>query len=282
MSLPQVNFDSLMPAQLPYESTLAASPALSLHRQVYVVVRDNILSGVWPAGSAIPAEEALREQFGVSRVTVRRALTDLAASGLIERRHGLGTFVAHRVAPPRPDPTLSLLDGLAKSAAESQVEVIEVRRIPAPPLVAKLLQIAANEQAQHSLRLRRIGTVPVMLTDVWVPGYLAHKITAASLKKRAMYELLLSQGVTFGRVVQTISAVAADPHRARMLEVEIGAPLITLTRLIHDPSERPVQYITAYLSPERSRILSEIPGEQMNTLAGGQFVHDGIGELPSP
>jgi GntR family transcriptional regulator len=239
------------------------------------------LSGEWPAGTAIPAEEALREQFGVSRVTVRRALADLASSGFVERRHGLGTFVAHRAAPTRPDPTLSLLDGLAKSAAETQVEVIEVRRMPAPPLVTKLLQIAANAQAHHSLRLRRMGTVPVMLTDVWVPGDLGHKITAAALKKRAMYELLQSQGVTFGRVVQTISAVAADPRRARMLEVEIGAPLITLTRLIHDLSERPVQYIIAHLSPERSRVVSEIPGEQMNTLAGGQFFHDGIGDVPT-
>jgi GntR family transcriptional regulator len=268
-----------MSAPLTYESTLATSPALALHRQVFVVVRDKILSGEWPAGSAIPAEEALREQFGVSRVTVRRALADLAANGLVERRHGLGTFVAHRAAAPRPDPTQSLLDGLAKSAAETQVEVIEVRRVPAPPLVAKLLKIAANEQAHHSLRLRRIGTVPVMLTDVWVPGDLGHKITAAALKKRAMYELLQSQGVTFGRVIQTTSATAADPRRARMLEVEIGAPLITLTRLIHDLSERPVQYITAYLSPERSRVVSEIPGEQMNTLAGGQFFHYGIGDV---
>jgi len=260
----------------PATSALIASPTLPLHRQIFMVVRDNIVRGLWPPGSAIPPEEALREQFGVSRVTVRRALGDLASQGLLERRHGLGTFVPHNVSQPRPDPTLALLDGLEKSAAESDVQVIEVQHGPAAPLIARLLRISHEDLPLHALRLRSIGGVPVMLTDAWVPERLGRKVTAAGLKKRALYELLLSQGVTFGRVVQAISAESANPQHARWLGIDVGAPVLTLTRLVHDLEERPVQYLTAYLSPERSRILMEIPGGKMNTLGGGQIVHDGL------
>src|SRR5689334_3095175 len=95
-------------------------PGTSLHRQLFLVLRDQILSGVLAAKAALPKEEDLCEQFGVSRITVRRALSDLAAQGLVQRRHGLGTFVEACVQAPRPGPTLSFLDGLRKVATETQ------------------------------------------------------------------------------------------------------------------------------------------------------------------
>jgi GntR family transcriptional regulator len=260
----------------PVSSVLAASPALPLHRQIYMVVRENIVSGQWAAGSAIPTEEALRERFGVSRVTVRRALADLASHALIERRHGLGTFVSERLPLRRPDPTLSMLDGLKKSAAETSVEVLHVRHEVPPPLVARQLQLMPSGEAVHALRLRRIDKVPVMLTDAWVPERLGRRLTAASLAKRPLYELIEAQKVTFGLVVQSISAESADPFKARALDVQVGSPIISLVRLIHDTEQRPVLHIAAYLVPERSRILMEIPGHEMNTLTGGQCVHDGL------
>lgn len=260
----------------PVSSVSAASPGLPLHRQIYMVVRENIVRGRWPAGSAIPTEEALRQEFGVSRVTVRRALADLAAHGLIEKRHGLGTFVSTHLPPNRPDPTLDMLDGLKRSAAETSVVVLGVRHEVPPPLIARQMQLGPSEPALHALRLRSIGDVAVMLTDAWVPERLGKRVTAAALAKHALYELLEAQKVVFGLVVQSITAEAADPFKARLLQVQVGSPIITLVRLIHDTEQRPVQHLAAYMVPERSRILMEIPGRLMNTLAGGQPVHDGL------
>ena len=68
------------------------------------------------------------------------------------------------VAGSRPDPKLLWLDGLAKSAAETQVQVLEFERADAPPLIAKLLKIEPHRRALHVLRLRKIGALPVMVT----------------------------------------------------------------------------------------------------------------------
>ena len=250
------------------------SPGTSLHRQLFMVLRDEITRGVYAATGALPKEEALCQRFGVSRITVRRALGDLATLGLVDRRHGRGTFVNANAPMPRSSPSLGMIDSLRKTALETEVEVLEVAQTEAPPDIAALLQLAPGDQAVHALRLRSIEGTPVMLTDAWVPAALGKRVSAAALRKHALYQILLAQGVKFGRVVQEITAQVADPTRAGWLHTEVGAPLLKLVRLVHDLQARPVQHITVYLSPERSRMLMDIPGDTINTLSAGQFVHD--------
>ncbi|WP_395345138.1 GntR family transcriptional regulator [Variovorax sp. UC122_21] len=162
---------------------------------------------------ALPKEEALCERFGVSRITVRRALADLAALGLVERRHGRGTFVRQdRVPVARPNPSLGLIDSLRQTASGTDVQVLLVERAEAPADVAAMLQLAAGEKAVHALRLRSVSGIPVMLSDAWVPAQLGKQVTMASLRKHALYEILLAQGVKFGRVIQEISADISAPH----------------------------------------------------------------------
>ncbi|WP_231124258.1 GntR family transcriptional regulator, partial [Mycobacterium colombiense] len=72
---------------------VSAAAGVPLHRQLYLVLHDEIDRGVIAPGEALPTEQTLCDQFGVSRITVRRALADLAEQGYIERRHGVGSFV---------------------------------------------------------------------------------------------------------------------------------------------------------------------------------------------
>lgn len=251
------------------------APGTSLHRQLFMVLRDEISRGVYGASGALPKEEALCGRFGVSRITVRRALADLATLGFVERRHGLGTFVrADAPLAARSSPSLSVIDDLRNTAIETDVRVLGVEQVAPSPDVAALLQLAAGERAVHALRLRSIDGVPVMLTEAWVPLDLGQRITTAQLRRKALYEILMDQGVEFGRVVQEFSAQVADPQCARWLRCDVGSPLLKLVRLMHDRQARPVQHLTALLTAERSRILMDIPGASVNTLSAGQIVHD--------
>lgn len=253
---------------------LSPTAGTALHRQVYMVLREQITRGHWAPGEALPKEESLCARFGVSRVTVRRALADLAAQGLLESRQGLGTFVRRDLRPARERPTLSFVDSLRKAAADTQVEVLSVEQEDPPPDVAELLSLEAGAKAVHAVRLRSVAGTPVMLTDAWVPSALGKRVTATALRKHALYEILLAQGVQLGRVVQEISAIAADPARAQVLKTDVGSPLLKLARVMHGRDERPVEYLNVYLSPERSRILMDIDASDVNTLVAGQVVHD--------
>lgn len=239
-----------------------------------MVLRDEIVRGAYSSGS-LPKEEALCERFGVSRITVRRALADLAAQGLVERRHGRGTFVLEGGLPAaRARPSLSFVDSLRQTANDTQVQVLLVEQIEAPADVAAMLQLTPGEKAVHAIRLRSIDGTPVMLTDAWVPAKLGKQLTPTSLRKKALYEILLTQGVRFGRVIQEITAEVSDPARAQLLQLEVGVPLLKVVRVLHDIQAVPVEYIAVTMTPERSRILMDIPGDTVNTLSAGQFVHE--------
>ena len=263
-----------MPALARPAVPLVPASGTALHRQVFLVLRDEIRRGVLVPGRALPKEEALCERFGVSRITVRRALADLAALGVVERRQGIGNFVRSDVPAPRQQANLSLVDGLRRTASETDVTVLGVEHGVPPAEVAALLQLAPGETAVRALRLRSVGGTPVMFTDSWVPRTLGKRVTPAALRKRPLYEILLGQGVVLGRVVQELSAVIADPVIAQRLGTDVGGPLLKLVRLLHGEDARPVQYLEVYVSSERSRFLMDIPAEQVNTLSAGQFAHD--------
>ena len=263
-------------------NTSAATPlplhsarGTALHRQIFLVLREEISRGLFADG-VLPKEEALCERFGVSRITVRRALSDLAALGVVERRHGRGTFVVGPPVQGRPSPSLSVIDELRQTAIETVVQVLEVEQAAPPRDVAILLRLPDGEKAVHALRLRinRKGE-PAMLTDAWVPAHLGRRVTEAALKKKALYEILMAQGVDFGRVVQEISATVGDPQRAGLLRTEVGGPMLKLVRLMHDKDEQPVQLLTVYMVADRASIFMEIAGATVNTLTAGQIVLDG-------
>lgn len=112
----------------------------------------------------MPTEEALCEQFGVSRVKVRRALADLQADGLVQRRHGRGTYVRGEVRTALPSMDLGLLKSLEQVARETQVQVLAVRTEQPPAQMGSLLRLAPGEPAVHALRLRKSGDTPLMLS----------------------------------------------------------------------------------------------------------------------
>ncbi|WP_077000589.1 GntR family transcriptional regulator [Variovorax sp. KK3] len=264
-----------LPTPKPEAQPAQFSRGTSLHRQLFLVLREEISRGLFGKTGALPKEEALGDRFGVSRVTVRRALADLAALGLVESRHGRGTFVrGDRVPVARPKPTLGLIDSLRQAASDTQVQVLLVEQSEPPADVIAMLQLAPGARAVHALRLRSVGDTPVMLSDAWVPVPLGKKVTASALRKQALYEILLAQGVKFGRVIQEITADISDPDRARLLHTEVGVPLLKVVRVIHDPEGRPVQYITVTMTPERSRILMDFAGDAVNTLSAGYFMHE--------
>jgi GntR family transcriptional regulator len=257
------------------EKSLPRKAGLPLHQQLFVVLREQILRGLYAPGASIPNEARLGEIFDVSRITVRRAVADLEAQGLVEKKQGRGTFVRFDLPAQRPAATLGFVDSLRKQAQNTQVKVLDLRLVDDPPAVVSLqLQLEQGERAVHAVRLRSGEGRPLMVTDAWIPQRLGKGITRAGLEKKGLYELLMAQGVNFGRVVQEITAVPADPHYAGLLNADVGSPLLRMTRLLYDGERQPVQHLTIHVSPERSRILMDVSIESVNTLGAGQITHD--------
>lgn len=261
----------------PAKAPLTRTPGTSLHRQLFLVLRDQIMGGVYAPGALLPKEDELCAAFGVSRITVRRALSDLEALALLEKRQGSGTFVSPHLPPVRLPATLGFVKQLELVSNETTVTVLSFDATAQPPRdIAHQLDLTEGATALHVVRLRKSGRAPVMVTDAWVPSQLGASITRKQLQQRALFELLMEQGARFDRVVQEITAVAATPAYAGLLQTEVGQPLLKLTRVIYDKERRPLQYLSVHISPERSRLLMDMSIEVLDTLATGSIVHDKI------
>jgi GntR family transcriptional regulator len=261
----------------PAKAPLTRTPGTSLHRQLFLVLRDQILGGVYAPGALLPKEDEMCAEFGVSRITVRRALSDLEALDLLEKRQGSGTFVSPHLPPVRVPATLGFIKQLELVSSETTLTVLSFDATAQPPRdIVHQLDLPEGATALHVVRLRKSGRAPVMVTDAWVPSQLGASITRKQLQQRALFELLMEQGVRFDRVVQEITAVAATPAYAGLLQTEVGQPLLKLTRVIYDKERRPLQYLSVHISPERSRLLMDMSIEVLDTLATGSIVHDKI------
>ena len=149
--------------------------------------------------------------------------------------------------------TLGFIDALRKTATETDVEVLNVEHAEPPADIARQLDIVAPAKAMHAVRLRSYKSTPVMVTEASIPTDVGRTITAKELKKRALYEILIGQGVRFGRVVQEITAVAASSFYAKLLQTELAAPLLKLTRLLYDSERQPFERLIVQVFPERSQ-----------------------------
>lgn len=250
-----------------------AGAGVPLHRQLYLVLHDEIGRGVLAAGAALPTEQSLCEQFGVSRITVRRALADLADAGLIERRHGVGSFVTERSAAGREASGGSYLDNMRQIEFETEVDVIECGVRALPPAIGARWD--SRDTALHVLRVRRERRTgePLMLTEAWLPTELADVVTDTALAQAPLYRLLADSGVKLERLQHEMTAEIAGPRTATLLGTAIGSPLIRVNRVAFS-ADVPHHVLSIAMSPSRSRVVLNQTSTDIVTGVNMYIAHD--------
>jgi GntR family transcriptional regulator len=221
----------------------------SRHRTVSLVLCDGIATGRYGLGESLPGEEALAKMFRVSRVTIRRALADLDAAGLIERKHGLGTFVKKKPDPRDASPMNRLVSQIAQ-AGKLDVEVIEFEYCGPPEAVRDLLKLKTGLETQRVVRVRRTRRRPIMHLTTYVPAAIARSYTRKDLERVPLYQLLARVGKAYSRAQEAVGACLADPIVGPLLKVEVGAPLLFIQRVLFTTDDEPVEYLELRASPD--------------------------------
>jgi len=273
----------------------AAQPRVSgalrtpLYHQIYLILRQKIVDGIYPFDGRLPGEQDLVEIYGVSRITAKRALDELAAEGLVVRERGRGTRVRYRApAAPLRSSVEGLLENLLAMGLETEVKLVEFDYVAASEPVAVALECGPGELVQRALRVRMIDGQPFSHLTTYVPEDIGRQFDAADLSETALLALLERSGVEVSSATQTITATLADASAATHLEVDIGAALLMVSRIVRDQSGRPIEFITALYRPDRYQyrmILSRVHGKDRNVW---ETSGDGTGDrqsdagMPSP
>jgi GntR family transcriptional regulator len=238
----------------------AVTSALPLpkYHQIYLVLREQLHEGRFSDG--VPGEIALMRQFGVARVTVRKALSLLADERLIQRTPGRGTvpLPARRAAASRNGVAFDgLFENLIGMGLQTHVRVLSVRTVPCPASVAEALDLAAGAAVQKAQRVRFTREGPLSHITTHVPQALA-PFGRRELAKKPILMLLEDAGVQVGRATQVISARLADAEVAPHLDVAVGSALLSVQRVVFDRSNRPVQWLLGLYRPDRYEYRTEL------------------------
>lgn len=216
--------------------------AAPLYEQIRQLIVAALAAGEWRPGDALPSEAALAERFHASPGTVRRALDELTAAHVVERRQGAGTFVATHTAPRDAYRFLRLVadDG----TVGFKRELVHCRRARASAETARALHLRTSEPVIEVRRLLLRGERPVVLDDLWLPerhfeGLTADVINAYPGTLYALFEERYR--VHMVRADEKLRAVAASPEAAALLGLAAGAPLLSVDRVAYTYGDRPVE-----------------------------------------
>lgn len=236
-------------------ATVDRAQAVPLYHQIFLQLREEIASGERTFGSRLPTEQELSAQFSVSRITARRALDELAENHFVKRKRRVGTTVIFRPpAKPFQGNIEQALESLLTFGRATKVKLIEVDTIPARPPIDEALELPPQSEVLRVVRVRWLDDQPVGHFVSYIPADLGTRMTKAKLKSTPMLALLEEVGVHIGAAKQTISATLADATLSAVLQVEIGSPILRVSRTVLDTAGRPVQHILAQFRPDLYQI----------------------------
>lgn len=236
-------------------SGLDRSAAIPLYHQIFLQLRDEILSGRRPHGSPMGTEKEVSADYAVSRITARRALAELAQHHFVARKRRVGTTVIYR--PPVKPIEANMdqaVDSLIHFGRVTQVRVLALQKEPASAWVAEAMRLTAGAWILRADRVRYLNEEPLGFIISYVPIALSNHITRKGLLQTPVLELIKRAGCQLGKASQTVAAMLADPQLCGTLEVEPRSAILCITRTVFDQGGIPLLLTIAHYRSDRYQL----------------------------
>ena len=234
-----------------------ASP---LYKEVKRVLTQSLAEGEWRPGQALPSEARLAQRYGVSIGTLRKAIDELVAEGVVVRRQGSGTYIAQHGA----NRLMFHFFHVVPREGEKQyprTATLAFRRGRAEAAEAVKLGIAAGDPVLRIRNLLSLADKPVILDDLVLPQRLFPDLTERILSARdnTIYHLYQARyGINVLRTSERLSAALADAETAKLLNLRKGAPLLEISRVAFTYHSAPVELRRSLVDTTEHEYFSDI------------------------
>jgi GntR family transcriptional regulator len=230
-----------------------------LYSRVETVLAGEMADRNLKVGDQLPTEDSLITRFGVSRITVRRAVQNLVSRGLVEIRRGKGTFVA----APKITQDLKELSGFVEDmhalGRKPTARVIGKEIVTADATVASQLALTRGERVVRIRRVRLADGVPLSFDETYLPLELGKKIITNDLKIEPIFSLLERKyNVPLIEAEYKLDAVAADGEVAAALKVKQSSPIFRIERTSYSTGSRPVDYERLHYRGDLVRFMTRL------------------------
>lgn len=227
-----------MATQIPV--SIDRNSPVPLYHQLAEQLAAAIDTGVLKPGDAFENELSLADRLDLSRPTVRRAIVELVARGLLVRRRGIGTTVANEVIH-RHNELTSLYDDLARDGRKPLTEVLEFSTDSVDQRASGVLGLDPDAPLVYLERRRSVEEGPMAILRNWLPPLWAD-LDLDALTNQGLYTLMRARGVVPAVAHQAIGARPAEPGERTLLDLDRNGPVLTMTRRAYDASGTPVEF----------------------------------------
>ncbi len=223
-------------------SVLRADQSIPLYEQLKNIIKRDIINGAYEPGQRMPSEAALQAHYGVSRITVRRAVQELGTEGMLERRQGKGTFVTARKYQNTMDAVVGFTERL-NSLGHTPRRVIHSKRIiPAPDFVAQDLQLRSGADVIELKRTLYDDHSPLLYDECYYPVSRFPGMFELIRPDTSTYQIIKEHfGVQLPRAHKRFNVELADEMIAGYLHCTPGEPLFSIYKITYDNADLPVQ-----------------------------------------
>lgn len=203
--------------------------AVPSYRKIKTYVLDQIQAGIWKEGEAIPAEEALARDFGVSRMTVNRAIRELSQEQIVERKQGAGTFVAQRKYQATLVEIRNIADEITSRGHRHRSELQLLERTKANAVLAKRFDLQVGDALFHSIVVHFENDIPIQVEDRHVNPQVAPDYLAQDFRSQTPNAYLM-RVAPLQRVNFEIEACTPTKSISELLAMGVGSPCLVLHR----------------------------------------------------
>lgn len=226
---------------------------IPLYQQLSETVKQQIMDGHFQEGDQLPTEAEFSQQFGVSRITVRKAIEILADDGIVVRKQGIGTFVAcKRLNRVMKNQVISFTEMSRMDGHEPSAELISVDWIKPNASLIRHLRVDENEQVLRIVRLRKNDGEVVMIEENFYPKKLSFLLEENLLG--STYEIFRSHNLYPTYSVKTVDICYANEEEARQLGVATKQALILHKDEVMDQNRETIHFCRQRINPQRYRL----------------------------
>jgi len=212
----------------------------------YLQIREQlfnkIVNGEYKPGDKLPAEEKIAKEYGVSRVTVTKALQELVSRDYLRRVQGDGTYVGKPTIEGNRGEILGLSQSMAQRGFPLETTLLLREILPPTKQIAETLAIPLDREILHLRRIRTVNGAPVVLQDTWVNLSLCPALSEVDFSFRPLYDSLQELGgLRITRTKDLFEAIAADTETCSRLNVALGFPLLKAKRVAYLKGDIPFE-----------------------------------------
>jgi GntR family transcriptional regulator len=230
---------------------------MARYRAIAADLAEKIRDGRYAPGEALPPQRELSAAYGVTLMTLRQALRELDADGLIVQRPGKGTFVAPPHLAYQLGSLRSFADDLRDQGHEVRTTVIARAQLQVPPRIAARLRIRETETALRLERVRAFAGRRAIHQVSWVREPPADRLRDVDFTATSLYAALAGAGTAVARASETIRPAVLDADAARHLDEDAGAPVLVSDRVTYGPDGTPVVADTATMLGSMMQITAD-------------------------